>query len=138
MALVACKSCNKPVSDRAVVCPHCGAAGPIVNQRTSCPECGQPVVPGIAGCPHCGFPLAPPAAQNTTATYANPAANPNTTHRMALEEWERAREKSAAWTRAELADRRAELRRKTRKRVVVLLGILVVVVAVVAVWHALG
>ena len=116
MALLICNECKKHVSDRAVVCPHCGTPGPSGQQRTACPECGQRVAPGIGACPHCGFPLTPPVG--ATTVYSAPMAHPDTTHRIALQEWERAREKSAAWTRAELADKRAELNRRTRRRVV--------------------
>ena len=60
MALVKCESCGKEISDKAAVCPHCGAEQ---NQTESepqvliCKECGAEIVGTSESCPNCGCPV---------------------------------------------------------------------------------
>ena len=58
MALINCPECNKPVSDKAKTCPHCGIdLEKEVSLKFTCPECGQKVSGEYDICPICGFPL---------------------------------------------------------------------------------
>lgn len=58
MALIKCFSCGSDISDRAVACPHCGAAqGMAMN---ICQECGSSIPDDAAACPMCGCPIEMP------------------------------------------------------------------------------
>lgn len=50
-----CKECGQAVSDKATVCPNCGA--PIVR-KVICDECGQEMPATVDACPNCGCPNA--------------------------------------------------------------------------------
>ena len=50
MALIKCVECGGTVSDKASVCPHCGA--PILK----CKECGEVLPQGAETCSNCGSP----------------------------------------------------------------------------------
>ena len=66
MALIKCNNCGKMVSDRAMVCPHCGCdprkaketKAEDVNTAnpnlTSCPHCGATISKKAKVCPKCG------------------------------------------------------------------------------------
>lgn len=54
MALINCDECGNQVSDKASVCPKCGA--PII-QRIICPECKSRVSAKSIVCSECGAPL---------------------------------------------------------------------------------
>lgn len=47
-----CPQCGGGVTERYVVCPHCGA-----RLRCACPSCAAPVEPDWKVCPHCAAPL---------------------------------------------------------------------------------
>lgn len=58
MALIKCPECNKEISDKAAVCPHCGFAIIPVNQELSTPPNDPTPVPDgyeIIECPE--FPI---------------------------------------------------------------------------------
>ncbi len=59
MALIKCTNCGEAVSDRADVCPHCGAT--IIADSTTelliCAECGTEIPEGSESCPKCGCPV---------------------------------------------------------------------------------
>ena len=61
MALVACKSCGKEISDKAKACPACGAIliEDIVEKKLPviCQECGFEIPDGAESCPNCGCPV---------------------------------------------------------------------------------
>lgn len=61
MALITCKSCGKEVSDRAKVCPACGATliEEVVEeiQPNVCQECGFEIPADSESCPNCGCPI---------------------------------------------------------------------------------
>ena len=53
MALIKCSECGKEISDKAKVCPHCGAENDIIY----CPECGKQLSSKATICPNCGCPI---------------------------------------------------------------------------------
>lgn len=58
MALIQCKNCGNEVSDRALVCPHCG--NHLIDDENStifCEECGTEIPIGVESCPKCGCPV---------------------------------------------------------------------------------
>ena len=55
MALINCKECGQAVSDKATVCPKCGAP---IERMVTCDECGQEISATVDACPHCGCPNA--------------------------------------------------------------------------------
>ena len=59
MALIECKSCGKQVSDKARICPNCGAV--LITDPTpellKCSECGCEIPDGVDSCPNCGCPV---------------------------------------------------------------------------------
>ena len=56
MALIKCTGCGHDVSDKAMVCPHCGH--PISQEKSNiCKECGEPIPENSSICPNCGCPL---------------------------------------------------------------------------------
>lgn len=63
MALIKCRNCEKPISDRARVCPHCGE--PVVTEVAEketpvvmlCEECGTVITGQMESCPCCGCPV---------------------------------------------------------------------------------
>ena len=61
MALIACKSCGKMVSDRARACPACGTIlieeTDAEEKATLCQECGAEIPVGLDTCPNCGCPI---------------------------------------------------------------------------------
>ena len=62
MALIPCRNCGKDVSDKAKVCPHCGAQ--LIEEQAEqpqpllCEECGAEIPPDAEACPNCGCPVA--------------------------------------------------------------------------------
>ncbi len=59
MALIKCRYCGEDVSEKAKVCPHCGAAlleEPAPKPLT-CEECGTEIPEGRDSCPKCGCPV---------------------------------------------------------------------------------
>lgn len=52
MALTQCPDCEKKVSDKAAVCPHCGCE---INSLKKCGECGALLKPEDTFCPECGY-----------------------------------------------------------------------------------
>lgn len=54
MALIKCTECGREVSDKASVCPNCGA--PVVK-TIKCEECGQQMPFNVDVCPNCGYPV---------------------------------------------------------------------------------
>ena len=62
MALIKCEHCGNDVSDRAKVCPSCGAEliPPEVEEKKTpvlCEECGTEIPEGATECPKCGCPV---------------------------------------------------------------------------------
>ncbi len=62
MALIPCKNCGNNISDKAKVCPHCGASKeePVNETETKaaiCEECGAALPEGADACPKCGCPI---------------------------------------------------------------------------------
>ena len=61
MALIPCKSCGKPVSDRARACPACGTIlieeTEVEKQAVICQDCGAEIPEGLDACPNCGCPV---------------------------------------------------------------------------------
>lgn len=60
MALIACQSCGKLISDKAKACPGCGAV--LFEDRKEeepiyCPECNNAIPAGAKTCPNCGCPI---------------------------------------------------------------------------------
>lgn len=63
MALINCKECGKQVSDKAKICPHCGAH--LIEERAIeenmerkiklCEECGAEIPADSRMCPVCGY-----------------------------------------------------------------------------------
>jgi hypothetical protein len=68
MALIECKKCGQPVSDKADFCSVCGApvgeenvavdAAPQTSGVANCAECGNPIPDGALACVNCGAPVA--------------------------------------------------------------------------------
>ena len=55
--LVTCQSCGRQISDKAVTCPKCNAAGDAAFGTTvQCKECGAPFRPSCGSCENCGAP----------------------------------------------------------------------------------
>ena len=55
MALVGCFECGKQVSDKAALCPHCGAPKPPVKRSDySCGSCGADQPDNPWRCSACG------------------------------------------------------------------------------------
>lgn len=63
MALINCSNCDKQVSDKAKICPHCGqeiviaSTEPVEEKIYLCEECGTEVPTGVEACPNCGCPV---------------------------------------------------------------------------------
>lgn len=61
MAIIKCKVCGEDVSDKAKVCPHCGATlieePEEVKTPIICEECGAEIPEGLETCPKCGCPV---------------------------------------------------------------------------------
>ena len=63
MALIKCSNCEKDISDKAKVCPHCGQAvvlDTLEIEETApllCEECGAEISVGMESCPNCGCPV---------------------------------------------------------------------------------
>lgn len=61
MALIACQTCGKLISDKAKACPGCGTV--LVETETEeiksiyCSECGNEIPVGAETCPNCGCPV---------------------------------------------------------------------------------
>ncbi len=62
MALIKCEECGQMVSEKADVCPKCGAP---VERKEVCEECGEPISSEDSVCPNCGCPKL--SAQNEVA-----------------------------------------------------------------------
>lgn len=60
MAIIKCKTCGEDVSDKAKICPHCGATlieePEEVKAPIICEECGAEIPEGLETCPKCGCP----------------------------------------------------------------------------------
>lgn len=61
MAIIQCRNCGRQISDKAAVCPGCGA-GQVEEQFQSpatrtCEECGEQVPEASRECPNCGCPI---------------------------------------------------------------------------------
>ncbi|MBD5129719.1 MAG: zinc ribbon domain-containing protein [Ruminococcaceae bacterium] len=56
MALITCYECGQQMSDKAPVCPHCGAPAGGAAEERKCGECGAVLPEGAAVCPSCGCP----------------------------------------------------------------------------------
>ena len=90
MALITCSECGNQVSDRASLCPNCGAPVSALSaaNEIKCGECGAVIPDGADICPSCGCPAkaespqpaqpAPPAqlSQPSEPTYSAPSVNP--------------------------------------------------------------
>lgn len=50
MAMINCPECGKEISDKATVCPNCGA--PL--EKKYCMYCGEQIDPDCVVCPKCG------------------------------------------------------------------------------------
>ena len=61
MAIIKCKTCGEDVSDKAKICPHCGATlieePEEVKAPIICEECGAEIPKGLETCPKCGCPV---------------------------------------------------------------------------------
>lgn len=61
MAIIKCKICGEDVSDKAKICPHCGAIlieePEEVKKPIICEECGAEIPEGLEACPKCGCPV---------------------------------------------------------------------------------
>lgn len=63
MALIKCSNCEKQISDKAKVCPHCGQQVVLEVVETEektpllCEECGIELPEGVEACPNCGCPV---------------------------------------------------------------------------------
>lgn len=53
MALIKCTECGEMISDKATVCPHCGAP---IEKMTKCEDCGAEYSADAEMCPNCGCP----------------------------------------------------------------------------------
>ena len=51
MALIKCRECGNDMSDKAKLCPNCGAQ----NSIMFCPECGKELSVKALYCPDCGY-----------------------------------------------------------------------------------
>lgn len=54
MGLIYCSECGKQISDKAKVCPNCGA--PKITTGIYCSECGKQISENAVTCPNCGAP----------------------------------------------------------------------------------
>ena len=69
MAIVKCRFCEGPVSDKAVVCPSCGKTlldSKCGEGKKLCPECGEVLPENAEGCPSCGCPVEVPEQEKLT------------------------------------------------------------------------
>jgi len=61
MAIIKCRACGEDVSDKAKICPHCGATlieePEEVKEPIICEECGSEIPEGLETCPKCGCPV---------------------------------------------------------------------------------
>ncbi len=61
MALIKCMFCGEEISDKALICPHCGkdlAEEKIQKESVFvCEECGTEIPEGAKSCPRCGWPV---------------------------------------------------------------------------------
>ncbi len=71
MALIFCPSCGKQISDKAKVCPACGAVLVRLEEetvsQTVCQECGSEIPPQSDACPFCGCPISPDENESAKA-----------------------------------------------------------------------
>ncbi len=56
MALVKCPNCDNMISDKATICPKCGAKIGFEQKLITCPECGEQYNIELGICPNCGCP----------------------------------------------------------------------------------
>ena len=79
MAIVKCKKCGEDISDKAKICPHCGAPSieePEENTPpTICEECGAEIPEGVEACPKCGCPA--PKKKDVVDEQSSPATENN-------------------------------------------------------------
>lgn len=60
MSLIKCKFCDKEISDKANVCPHCNMEIEDASKEATnliCKECGATLSGNLLVCSNCGFPL---------------------------------------------------------------------------------
>ena len=69
MALIKCNECGQTMSDKASVCPNCGAP---VTKISTCSECGKELPAGAKACPTCGAPVGAPETQNVRPNTMRP------------------------------------------------------------------
>ena len=69
MALIKCNECGQTMSDKANVCPNCGA--PVIKIST-CSECGKELPAGAKACPACGAPVGTTETQNVRPNTMRP------------------------------------------------------------------
>lgn len=53
MALIKCTECGQMISDKAEICPNCGAP---IEKKIICKECGMEISEMTQVCPNCGCP----------------------------------------------------------------------------------
>ena len=82
MALITCYECGQQMSDKAPVCPHCGApvsVGDAAEER-KCGECGAVLPDGATACPFCGCPAdsgTVQPVQTAQTAYTVPSVHPS-------------------------------------------------------------
>lgn len=54
MALILCKECNREISDKAEICPHCGCPVKESKNKKFCIYCGESIDKECIVCPKCG------------------------------------------------------------------------------------
>lgn len=62
MALIQCRNCGKAISEKALVCPHCGESflsdtRMETVETKKCEECGEELPFDATVCPNCGCPI---------------------------------------------------------------------------------
>lgn len=66
MALIKCTECGEMISDKATVCPHCGAP---IEKMTKCEDCGAEYSADAEMCPNCGCPNSLKEAKEQSSYY---------------------------------------------------------------------
>lgn len=68
MALIKCTECGEMISDKATVCPHCGAP---IEKMTKCEDCGAEYSADAEMCPNCGCPNSSKEAKEQSSEQRN-------------------------------------------------------------------
>ena len=68
MALIKCTECGEMISDKATVCPHCGAP---IEKMTKCEDCGAEYSADAEMCPNCGCPNPSKESQKQSSEQSN-------------------------------------------------------------------